>query len=407
MNALAKETPLHKRSEGAAMNDLQPPESKLADLIKGLIGQRVKARIGIKQWQGRKINVVEYYLQPVPKELAKLLLASWEAWLSENPCPPDEPAALTINLWIPKAVSACLFRKLPPVRAADLIRHAMTRREKGPREVERTVERIYGGSLAGSPKPRIELDPYNHEQLAYIASHVPFEVTTDWLAEGSPECVLDVSPAKFLDTLFQPEERIAVMMEKWDKGFIYRPQDAKCAERLHNYVRLGSEGAWYLSNSVTGTEINGSYRSEANITDFRHLLIESDKAPKDLWLAMIVQLHAPILALYESGGRSVHAIVRVNATSKAEFDEIADNYRRQLVPLGADPNSGKAVQPTRLPGVVRKDNGKLQRLLYLNPYAEDDTPIYKRQDPEALTSRSCAERAFAGNQPTNARVLHE
>jgi hypothetical protein len=355
-------------------------EAHLQDLIKGLIGKHVKARIGVRQWQGRKINVVEYYIDPVPNLLDKLLLCNWEAWLSENPCPPDEPGAPTINLWIPKAVSACLFRKLPPVWAADIIRRAMTRREKGPREVSRAVERIYGGKVSGTSS-RVELvEPYNPELLAERASMLPFEVTADWLAEVSPECVIDLSPAQFLDALFTPEERVAVMMEKHDRGFIYRPGVAKDAVRLHNYVRLGSEGAWYLSNTVTGAEVNGSYRSEANLTGFRHLLIESDKAPKDLWLAMIVQLHAPILALYESGGRSVHAIVRVNATGKTEFDAIAGNYLRQLVPLGADPNSGKAVQPTRLPGVVRKDNGNLQRLLYLNSDA-DDTPIYKKEAP--------------------------
>src|SRR5258708_5156625 len=114
-------------------------EAHLQDLIKGLIGQKVRAYISIAEYNGRKRNVVKYYLDPLPDLLAKLLLASWEAWLIKNPCPPDEPGAPTINLWIMKAAGACLFRKLPPNRSVELIRRAVTkiRPEKNPREVER------------------------------------------------------------------------------------------------------------------------------------------------------------------------------------------------------------------------------------------------------------------------------
>ena len=359
-----------------------------AEIIpKQLIGQTARAYIGIEEYQGRKRNVIRYYLDPVPDLLAKLLLASWGSWLIENPCPPNERGAPTINLWIPKAVSACLFRKLPPTRAADLIRRAMTRREKGPREVERTVERIYGGSLTGSPKPRVELSSYDPERLAARAAVVPFEVTTDWLAEQSPECVLDVSPAQFLDSLFRPEERVAVKRHESDIGFIYHPGDVDLAKELNAYVKQSKVGAWYYANPVDGERReSGACYGDDRTSDYRHLMIESDDARRDLWLAMLVQTRAPILSMYESGGRSIHAIVRVNATSKAELDAISAGYKRVLIPLGMCAGSGKATQATRLPGVYRADRGRWQRLLYLEPNATVE-PIYKRSAADPVTSR--------------------
>jgi hypothetical protein len=74
--------------------------------LDSLIGQAGRADIGTEEYQGRKRNVIRYYLDPVPHLLVELLLCSWETWLSENPCPPDEPGAPCINLWIPKAASA-------------------------------------------------------------------------------------------------------------------------------------------------------------------------------------------------------------------------------------------------------------------------------------------------------------
>jgi len=92
-------------------------------------------------------------------------------------------------------------------------------------------------------------------------------------------------------------------------------------------------------------------------------------------------LPLPIVAIYTSGGRSVHALVKVDCESKAQFDALRDDLIPVLAPLGADPSAITAVRLTRLPGTLRhgtKDkNGKmkpypsprLQRLLYLDPNA--------------------------------------
>ena len=92
-------------------------------------------------------------------------------------------------------------------------------------------------------------------------------------------------------------------------------------------------------------------------------------------------LPLPLSAIYTSGGRSIHAIVRVDARSKAEFDSLRDDLLPVLCPLGADPAAMTAVRLSRLPGTFRhgsrgKDgkplrypSPRLQELAWLNPAA--------------------------------------
>ena len=136
-----------------------------------------------------------------------------------------------------------------------------------------------------------------------------------------------------------------------------------------------------MCNPVTGQyywnprELKESRRSEEAVTAWRYAVLESDQAPKHLWLQVLVQLPIPIAAIYDSGGDSIHALVVINAASKAEWDNIVrGDLAGMIVPLGADLGAMTAVRLTRLPNCRRGETGRLQRLLYLNPQA-DYTPI--------------------------------
>jgi hypothetical protein len=71
----------------------------------------------------------------------------------------------------------------------------------------------------------------------------------------------------------------------------------------------------------------------ASVTSWRYLLLESDHAPKHLWLPMLVQLQLPIVAIYTSGGNSVHALARVDQPSKAAWDAYCDLIGPELIRL--------------------------------------------------------------------------
>ena len=126
-----------------------------------------------------------------------------------------------------------------------------------------------------------------------------------------------------------------------------------------------------------------SCRSEESLTAFRYAVLESDLAPADLWLAFIVQLPIRIAAIYTSGGRSIHALIRLDAASKAQFDAIVAPLKRPLKLLGVDPACLSAVRLTRLPGCWRPEKRNFQKLLYLCP----DPPDVRLADLPVLRSR--------------------
>jgi hypothetical protein len=85
----------------------------------------------------------------------------------------------------------------------------------------------------------------------------------------------------------------------------------------------------------------------------------------------------PISAIYDSGGDSIHALVRVDAESKAQWDEGRDAIKPHLIKLGADPGALSGVRLTRLPNCRRENKKQLQRLLYLTD-SPDCVPICKK-----------------------------
>ena len=103
-------------------------------------------------------------------------------------------------------------------------------------------------------------------------------------------------------------------------------------------------------------------------------MLESDVAKPSLWLAALAQLPLPIAAVYTSGGKSIHALIRMSAGSKAEFDSLTEEIKPALVTLGADSAAMTAVRLTRLPCCRREEEHTMQTLIYLNG-DPDETPL--------------------------------
>ena len=80
----------------------------------------------------------------------------------------------------------------------------------------------------------------------------------------------------------------------------------------------------------------------------------------------------PIAALIDSGGKSIHGWIQVNAKDASDWNvrvrgELFDRF---LVPMGADGACCNPSRLSRLPGHQRSETGRWQRLLYLNPNPE-------------------------------------
>lgn len=245
--------------------------------------------------------------------------------------------------------------------------------------------------VAPEPPKKLEFDVEALRRL-----HRP-DLAADegWFAERSPVDPRSCSTSGFLEALFRPGEKVLIFTNERSQGqFVhwvghgsYVLGGAPGVRAKASVLPRGAEeGVWYLCQPVDGLwypnpraprlpsgELRMSRRSMESVTAWRYLVLESDEAPDDLWRNLLAQLPLPIAAIYTSGRRSIHALVKLKVESKPEWDAV----KRQIAPLftklGADAGALSAVRLTRLPGCFR--GGKLQRLLYLNPEPELGLPI--------------------------------
>jgi hypothetical protein len=252
-----------------------------------------------------------------------------------------------------------------------------------------------------APIPRPTKPAYQPEKLTKLASRVSDGITPQYLEARSKFTCWNRSPAGVLHKLYYPGEKVVVFnifesqgCEVWEhKG---NGQDLSTLDYL---ARGQRQGVWFLANPVHGeyvyqdrlkSETNPegkSRRCEECITSWRYLLLESDKAPKDVWLRALVQMPLRIAAIYDSGGKSIHALVRIDADSKKHWDDVRALFLPSLVRHGACDGSLSAVRLTRLPNCVR--GRQWQTLLYLND-APERIPICEipvREDPEITRKR--------------------
>ncbi|MBM4206280.1 MAG: hypothetical protein FJ194_19420 [Gammaproteobacteria bacterium] len=213
----------------------------------------------------------------------------------------------------------------------------------------------------------------------------------EFLRMVSPVSVDTQDSAGVLSRLYRrgSGEKVLIFSDMNSQG--QKVWEADGSEKFHNHhLPTGDEGVWFLPQPVTGEfhanpRLDGklSRRSEEAVTSWRYLVLESDEAEADDWLRCLIQIPLRIACICESGGRSIHALVRLDAESKVAWDALVHRVKPALVTLGADPGALSAVRLTRLPQARR--GKRVQRLLYLNPFP-DGTPIVRRGNPTGGTS---------------------
>jgi hypothetical protein len=296
----------------------------------------------------------------------------------------------------------------PVQRFNEILRSKIGQAEAGNGE---RLPSMYGHTAPPPPNlRRAKRPPYDPSALERFSAKCPVEVTSEWLAERSPMALPEAGEAQagmtlvaFLNALYEPGERVLIFTTQYSQGcYLYTPGDRGYRLGKNPSVQPvesalpngGPEGIWFLAQPVEGTwKSNHNNKGKDGkprlgrrhgdcVSAWRYLVLESDEAPEGLWLKALVQLPFPIVAIYTSGGRSVHALVKVDCSSKAEFDTLRDNMVQVLCPLGADAGAMTAVRLSRLPGCLRygkrNKQGKLekyptphlQRLLWLNPNAK-------------------------------------
>ncbi len=188
--------------------------------------------------------------------------------------------------------------------------------------------------------------------------------------EIHPPAVFD--PVKeittYIETLFDSTETIGYVTETWEKDGRYMPtrgsytrtagellsELSKCEGDIGAVIGDYREeaGAWIRFNPLDGKGVKNE-----NVTDFRYALVESDVMEIDKQNAVIRELELPVAVLVYSGGKSLHAIVRIEAANYDEYRKRVDYLYNICAKNGLeiDRQNKNPSRLSRLPGIIRKD----------------------------------------------------
>ena len=181
---------------------------------------------------------------------------------------------------------------------------------------------------------------------------------------------------RFLETLYQPDESVSYVhsakwnekKEKWnpgDRGHVRKVsaivKDLKKHKNLEDSFGTFNEdaGGWIRVNPTTGP-------NDEDVTRFTYVLAESDDLSIEEQKKLLIGFKLPIATLVESGGKSVHALVKVDAQNEVEYDQRVSFLFDWLAKhkFIVDQNNKNPSRLSRLAGVMR--NGKLQKLIATN-----------------------------------------
>ena len=137
---------------------------------------------------------------------------------------------------------------------------------------------------------------FDAAKLQRLAAKLGERVTREWLWTRSPIQPDNRTPASYLDAISKLGDKHVIFSEKISQGqaiFENRGHPFN-AQQLDAFATGCPEGVWFLTNPSDcqwrrNDDGNLSRRSWQNIVDWRHLLIESDKAEVGPWLAALEQ----------------------------------------------------------------------------------------------------------------------
>jgi hypothetical protein len=111
-----------------------------------------------------------------------------------------------------------------------------------------------------------------------------------------------------------------------------------------------------------------SYRADSCVAQFRLATVEFDTMPRDKQIQFWAGAPLPVVALIDSGGKSIHGWIRVDAANADEWTRrVEEKLFSHLTSVGVDGSCKNESRLSRMPGHFRAEKGRWQRLLFLNP----------------------------------------
>lgn len=142
--------------------------------------------------------------------------------------------------------------------------------------------------------------------------------------------------SRYIETLFESDDFVGYVTETWkNKDNKYLPTSGCCdrtaGQLLEALGKCGGDigavvgdyaeeaGAWIRFNPL-----DGKGGKNENVTEYRYALVESDVVDVERQNGILHEMQLPIACLVYSGGKSLHAIVRVDAPNYEEYRKRVD-----------------------------------------------------------------------------------
>lgn len=184
--------------------------------------------------------------------------------------------------------------------------------------------------------------------------------------------ITDASPTRLMD---EPQGDWDLILRT-----LYQPTDYLfCGDRCDTKVypvewmlKNNAMGQHIIPNPMTGTigktkDDKDSFRADSCVKEFRYAVVEFDNISRDEQIAFWWAIRLPVVALIDSGGKSIHGWIKVECRTAQEWTARVENglYAKHLIPMGVDSSCKNEARLSRTPGWKRGE--KWQRLLYLCP----------------------------------------
>ncbi len=226
-------------------------------------------------------------------------------------------------------------------------------------------------------------DGYELDWNATIGSKDELVVVKQgWLEDKEINEPSEWNPVKelttYLELLFEASENVGYVTESYKKDEKFIPAnkgawDRTAGQLIHLLNQCSGDigrvigdynaeaGAWIRFNPLDGKGVKNE-----NVTDYRYALVESDNMDLEKQNAIIRELELPVACLVHSGKKSLHAIVRIEASSYEEYRKRVDYLYNVLKKNGmnVDTQNKNPSRLSRMPGAIR--NGHKQYIIDKN-----------------------------------------
>lgn len=169
---------------------------------------------------------------------------------------------------------------------------------------------------------------------------------------------------EYLETLFEEDEYVgfcatAYLDEKQNKWKPAAPVYGRTAGEIIRDLKTGHTG-FGTPNEDAGiwirfNPLDGQGQDDVNVTRWKHCLLESDEIPLEQQWSLIQSMHLPCTFVVHSGGKSLHAIVRIDAENAQQYRQRVNDLYEYATKAGfkPDPSDKNASKLSRLPGAKR------------------------------------------------------